>query len=129
MRIDKNGKVKLQSGDYRTGNFVFHAEPKHIKVTAISGVVSWRVSTDTAVGTMVLKAIGDKNNAWLATYAAMNLSQLCVVPDVPFFVKHAELVNGQTMLHPEFYGVSRKSEHEDKQIIEEQKELQQAVEK
>lgn len=130
MKTNKKGKIVLQRGDYRTGNFVFHEENSFIKVMATSGIVSWRILADSAIGQMVRLAIKDKLDGWLSTYAAMNFSQLMVVPDAPFFSKHAELINFQTLAHPEFYGKSAEpvSKEEDDKIIAEEKELQEAVE-
>lgn len=128
MKTDKNGKIVLQKGDYRTGNFVFHRENRFIKVMAVSGIVSWRISTDTAAGRLISIALQEKRDAWLQTYAAMNLSQLCVVPDSDYFVRIAELINSQTAQHPEFYGKEKtESKDEDDKILQEERELQEAV--
>ena len=131
MKTNKKGKIKLQYGDYRVGNFIFHEEPEHIKCMDISGITSWRVSTDTSVGMLIKMGIKEKHDGWLKGYAASIFSQLCVVPDVPFFVKHAELVNAQTAAHPEYYGKQLPTDDkaEDDKILQEEKELYEEIEK
>lgn len=130
MKVNKKGQIVLQKGDYRVNNFIFHEEDNHIKVIAVSGIVSWRVFADSAIGQMILYAIREKLDDWLAIYAAMNFSQLMVVPDHDFFEKHAALVNNQTNSHPEFYGIpaEQPSKEEDDKIVEEEKELHEAIE-
>ncbi len=104
MKTNKKGKIILQVGDYRVDNFVFHEERNFVKIMASSGIVSWRVSLDTSVGMMVRMAIKEKHDNWLKTYAACIFSQITVVPDMPFFEKHARLINEQVLAHPEYYG-------------------------
>ncbi len=131
MKTDRKGRIRLERGDYRVGNFVFHHEPNHIKVMAISGMTSWRVSLDTAVGMLVAEGIKQKKDRWLGIYAACNFSQLCVVPDPDFLAKHAELVNAQTEAHPEFYGKEKPTEDKaaDDAILKEEKELQEELDR
>ena len=131
MKLNKKGQIRLQRGDYRVGNFIFHEEPEHIKCMDISGLVSWRVSADTSVGMLIKMGIKEKHDGWLKGYAASIFSQLCVVPDVPFLVKHAELINAQTAAHPEYYGkpLPTDGKAEDDKILQEEKELQEEIEK
>ncbi len=131
MKLNKKGQIRLQRGDYRVGNFIFHEEPEHIKCMDISGLVSWRVSADTSVGMLIKMGIKEKHDGWLKGYAASIFSQLCVVPDVPFLVKHAELINAQTAAHPEYYGkpLPTDDKAEDDKILQEEKELQEELEK
>ena len=130
MKTNKKGKIILQPRDYRAGNFIFHEENYQVKVVAISGIVSWKIGNDTAIGQMVKIAIKEHHDNWLKTYAAMNFSQLMVVPSADFFGRHAELVNAQTAAHPEFYGKSAEqiSKEEDDRIVEEEREFHDAVE-
>lgn len=131
MKTNRKGRIVPQGGDYRVGNFVFHKENKFIKVMCTSGIVSWRVSTDLAVGMLLLDAIKEHHDNWLKTYAASTFSQLCVVPDPHFFEKHAKLVNDQVEAHPEYYGKQPPTDDKEKddQILNEEKELQEAVNK
>lgn len=130
MKTNKKGKIVLQRKDYRVGNFIFHEENYHVKVMAISSIVSWRIGNDTAIGQMVKIAIKEHHDNWLKTYAAMIFSQLMIVPSGDFFEKHAKLLNDQTAAHPEFYGKSAEqiSKEEDDKIVEEERELHDAVE-
>ena len=131
MKTNSKGKVVLQHGDYRVGNFVFHKEPSHIKVTPISGIVSWRVAVETAIGWMLTEALKEKHDNWLHMYASSTFSQLCIVPDQQFFKKHAELVNAQAELHPEYYGKERPTDDKgaDDKILQEEKELAEDMER
>ena len=70
MKTDRKGRIVLQRGDYRVNNFIFHLEPNHIKVMAISGIVSWRVSLDTSVGMLIANGIKEKQDQWLCIYAS-----------------------------------------------------------
>lgn len=130
MKVSRKGTVKLQSGDYRVGNFIFHMEKHHVKVQDLSGITSWRVDLATSVGMLIEMAIKEKHDKWLAQYAAATFSQLCVVPDPAFFVKHAELVNSQVALHPEYYGKEQPTDDKEKDdaILEEERQTQQAIE-
>ncbi len=131
MKTDRKGRIVLQRGDYRVGNFIFHLEPNHIKVMTVSGIVSWRVSLDTSVGMLVAQGVKEKKDTWLGLYASMNFSQLCLVPDQNFFKKHSVLVNKQVEGHPEFYGKVEPTDDkaEDDKILQEEKELQEEIEK
>ena len=131
MKTDRKGRIVLQRGDYRVNNFIFHLEPNHIKVMAISGIVSWRVSLDTSVGMLIANGIKEKQDQWLGIYAACAFSHLCIVPDQKFFEKHSELVNAQVELHPEFYGKAKPTDDKeaDDKILQEEKELHEALEK
>ena len=131
MKTDRKGHIKLQRGDYRVGNFIFHEETSFIKVMPISGMVSWRVSLAMSVGMLVKDAIKEKHDNWLAAYASSVFSQLCVVPDKDFFVKHAGLINAQAQAHPEYYGKTKPTDDkaEDDKILEEEQELHEQIEK
>ena len=131
MKTNKKGKIRLERGDYRVGNFIFHEENNYIKVIASSGIVSWRVSLDLSVAMLIKDAIDNKRDVFLHTYASATFSQLCVVPDVNFFEKHAQLVNAQVEAHPEYYGKQKPSDDkaEDDKILEEERELHETVEK
>ncbi len=131
MKTTRKGQIRLQRGDYRVGNFVFHTEPNHVKVTATSGMAAWRVSLDSSAGMLVANGIKEKQDRWLATYAASVFSQLLVVPDPGFFARHAELINAQTEAHPEFYGKTRPTDDkaEDDAALKEEQELQEELDK
>ena len=126
MKVNRKGQIRLQRGDYRVGNFIFHAEGDHVKVVASSGIASWRVSLYTAVGTLIAEAIKEHHDPWLALYASSTFAQLCVVPDKEFFEKHAQLVNAQVDLHPEYYGKQPPTDdkEQDDAILQEEQQLQ-----
>lgn len=131
MKVKHNAQIRLQKGDYRVGNFVFTREPSYIRVVSITGIVSWRVSLDLSVGMLVLQAMREHHDNWLRTYASSVFSHLSVVPDNPFFVKHAVLVNEQVSAHPEFYGKAQPTDdkEEDDRILQEERELHETIDK
>lgn len=131
MKTNRKGQIRLQTGDYRVGNFVFRKEPSYILVVATSGIVSWRVSLDLSVGMLLLQAIKEHHDNWLRTYAASTFSQLCVVPDADFFAKHATIVNAQVEAHPEYYGKTKPTDDKatDDKILQEERELHDQINK
>lgn len=131
MKTNRKGQIRLQTGDYRVGNFVFRREPSYILVVATSGIVSWRVSLDLSVGMLLLQAIKEHHDNWLRTYAASTFSQLCVVPDSDFFAKHATIVNAQVEAHPEYYGKQKPTDDKatDDKILQEERELHDQINK
>lgn len=130
MKTNKKGVIKLQTGDYRVGNFVFHSEPKFVKVMPVSAIVSWRISTASPAGILVQTAIKEKHDNWLSAYATAVFSQLCVIPDQEFFTRHAELINAQVQNHPEHYGKTAPTDDKktDDDILQEERELQEQLE-
>lgn len=131
MKTNRKAQIRLQNGDYRVGNFVFHDENNHVKCMDISGMTSWRVSADTSVGMLVRLAIKEKHDVWLKNYAAMMFSMLCLVPDNSFFAKHADLINAQVAAHPEYYGKPQPTDdkEEDDRILQEERELHEEINK
>lgn len=131
MKTNRKGKIRLQRGDYRVGNFVFHEENGYIKAMAVSGIASWRISADTSIGMLVGQAMKEHYDNWLTNYAACVLSHLCIVPDTPFFEKHSALINHQVEQHPEYYGKEQPTDDKeaDDKILKEEQELQEELEK
>lgn len=125
MKIDRRGKIRLQDGDYRAGNFIFREEGRHVNVTTASGLASWSASLDTAAGTFLKLALDQRRDDWLMAYATSILAQLLVVPDPQFLLKHSELINAHVMAHPEYYGKTEPTDdkQEDDKILREEKEL------
>ena len=126
----KKGRVRLQAGDVRVGNFVYHAERGHYKLTDINGVFSVRVSGYTPVGMMMRAALDDPagNEVFLHNYAAVIYNALSCVPDMEFL----GAVNGAAVAdvgrHRDMYGVEADvSEEADAGILQEERELDEAT--
>jgi len=86
MKI-KNGKVKLEPGDVRVGNFVYSQIGDRVMLSDISGVFTMGLDKDmTFAGQMLFKIYGmakagDKGSLhYLATYAAIMMNVCSVVP-------------------------------------------------
>lgn len=126
----RKGKVKLQRGDVRVGNFIFHAENEHFKFTDINGVFSLRVSGWTPVGMMMRAALDSpgENETFLHNYASVMYNALSAVPDMDFL----GAVNGAAMdavgRHKELYGIKDEiTPEEDAGILQEERELDEAT--
>jgi len=125
MKIDRKGKILLQDGDYRAGNFIFREEGRHVKVTTASGLASWSASLDTAAGQFLKLILDQKKDDWLMACATSTLANILVVPDADFLIKHSELINAHVMAHPEYYGKTKPTDdkQEDDKILREERDL------
>lgn len=86
MKI-KNGKVKLEPGDVRVGNFVYSRVGERIMLSDIGGIFTMGLDKDaTFAGQMLFEIYGmakdgDKGSLhYLATYAAVMMNVCSVVP-------------------------------------------------
>lgn len=104
MKIS-NGKVKLEKGDVRVGNFVYHPEPNHIKMTDINGFVSFRVSTFSAQGAFLQLLLKEKDNKVLNNYAAVMFNVLGVIPDNDYLLAINTAAEECLKRHKSLYGI------------------------
>lgn len=124
------GKIRLQRGDVRVGNFVFHAERDHYKLTDINGVFSVRVSGQTPVGMMMRAALSDPqgNEVFLHNYAAVMYNVLSCVPDMDLLGAVNRAAVECVERHRDMYGVNEDIAPErDKEILREERELDEAA--
>lgn len=122
MKITKKGNVKLEKGDFRVDNYVFHEEKGFIKVCDINSLVSWRINNLLVGSGVFLKQIlelarGNDENAiaFLRMYAVAGNLFLSVVPDIQkgadggedkfFLLEIIDLCNQCVKRHPEVYGM------------------------
>ena len=127
----KKGNVKLQRGDVRVGNFIFHSERDHYKLTDINGVFSLRVSGYTTIGVMMRAALDDPkgNETFLHNYAAVMYNALSSVPDMEFLATVNDAAVASVDRHKGMYGIEDGiSENADAQILQEEKELEETME-
>lgn len=127
----KKGKMKLQRGDVRVGNFVFHAEKEHYKVQDINGVFSLRLYGGMPAAMMMRTGLSDPqgNENFLHGYAAVMYNVLSCVPDEEYLKAVNEAAIACVNRHKEFYGIKDDvTAEEDAAIVKEEKELEEAVE-
>ena len=127
----KKGNVKLQRGDVRVGNFIFHSERDHYKLTDINGVFSLRVSGYTTIGVMMRAALDDPkgNETFLHNYAAVMYNALSSVPDMEFLAAVNDAAVSSVERHKGMYGIEDEiGDEADAQILQEEKELEETME-
>ena len=127
----KEGKtLRLRKGDVRVGNFIYHAEGDHYKMTDLNGVFSVRVSAYTSVGMMMKAAMASpqENETFLHNYAAVMYNALSAVPDMDFLAAVNSAAVAAVDRHREMYGMKDGlTPEEDAAITEEERELDEAV--
>ena len=123
-------KFKINKGDRRVGNFVYHLEKNAVKVSDINGIVSHRISTFTPKGQFVAMAVEQKDKEdWLMAYAVTVFNVLCAVPDATYMEELNKSAKECVERHPDIYGVKPNiDESEDDKILENEKEVHEAVE-
>ena len=126
-----NGKIKLDKRDVRVGNFVYTIEPDHIKVQDISLTVTHRIHRGIAKSQLLEMMLEDparyKND--LHNYATLMYNLLCTVPDAKFYEDMNTAVLACINRHKDVYGIKEDiTPAEDAKILQEEKELHEAVE-
>lgn len=123
-------KFKINKGDRRVGNFVYHLEKNAVKVSDINGIVSHRISTFTPKGQFVAMAVEQKDKEdWLMAYAVTAFNVLSCVPDATFMEELNKSAKDCLERHPDIYGVKPGIDKaDDDKILENEKEVHDAVE-
>ena len=123
----KRGKVKLEKGDRRVGNFVYHRESGHYKLQDIGGVMSIRVSNVLLAGRMISEVFDDGGENFLANYATTMYNVIGCVPDVEYLTALHKCAVDCINRHKDLYGVKDDiSAEEDAVILREERELAEA---
>lgn len=129
--IIKKNKVKLQRGDVRVGNFVYHAERDHYKLTDINGLFSVRIAGHTPMGMMMRAACDDPqgNDTFLHNYAAVIYNALSSIPDGEWMTEVNRASLDAVSRHREMYGIREDvSSEEDEAILRGVRETEEAIE-
>ena len=111
----KTGRVKLEAGEIRIGNFFFKDEAPgddfgHIKVSDLNSTITHRVMKRMPVGIWMLHHIGKvkegsgDSEATLQTFVAVMWSVFSVVPDDAFIQDMIDATKENFERHPEWYG-------------------------
>lgn len=125
MKITKQGTIKLNKNDLRTGNFVWSKEKSHIVVQDINTLFKLRISKNIAVGQLMEIAIDDKKTEWLHIYASIMFGVCCTVPDNEYLEELISLAEKCTERNKSIY---YKEEETDEEALQRVKEVQEAVE-
>lgn len=120
MKVLQDGKVRLEKGERRIGNFFIKLEDNHVKIQDLSSMFTHRVSRRLAIGIWLenMMKLGEKGEPSLKAYFATAWTVFTVVPDdaaIDGFVKlSTEAINR----HPEWYGgrVSDKPEADEEAL-------------
>lgn len=126
-----NGKVKLGKRDIRVGNFVYTNEPDHINIQDINLTITHRINRHIAKGQLLEMMLEDpekyKND--LHNYATLMYNFLCTVPDATLYDDINKAVLDCINRHKDVYGIKEDiTPAEDAKILQEEKELHEAVE-
>ena len=129
MKIGKDGKLKLSKDERQIGNFIYKNEPEHIKICDINSQMTHRVAKHLNIGRMLEMALKEKQDNWLANYAAMTWIYSNIVTDEQFFLDIDKACVDCVNRHKEFYGIKEDiTPEQDKEILEESKEVYEAIE-
>lgn len=111
MKI-KKGKVKLESGDIRVGNFVFHPEKHHVKMCDVNDTISFRISVFTTNGRMLKMAMDGKKLDALQNYAIVMYNALGVAFDNTLLEDLNNAAISCMERHKDLYGIEDKPSDE-----------------
>lgn len=118
MKISR-GKIRLQAGETRVGNFVVADKNGMVQVRDISGGVFFSVSKSLPKG-MLLEYMAKENQEGLKGIIAVTWNFLSVVPDMAFLGGVNTLCKECAERHPEMYGAKAglTDEEQDKELAE-----------
>lgn len=129
MKTTKDGKLKLSKDERQIGNFVYKNEPEYIKICDINSQMTHRVAKHLNIGRMLEMALKEKQDNYLANYAAMTWLYSNIVTDEQFFLDIDKACVACVNRHKEFYGIKEDiTPEQDKEILEESKEVYDAIE-
>lgn len=120
--------MKLGKGDKRVGNFIYHLESDHIKISDINGVITHRHSLFTSNGMGLETIFKDDNVQAMENYAVVMFNVIGCFPDGEFLAAINKAAVECIQRHPEIYGVDPEiSEEKDAEILKEEKELKESM--
>ena len=128
MKTTKDGKIKLEKGEVRIGNFFFRdeGENEHIRVTDLNSCFTIRVLKRMPLGIWLdnmidLSKVDVNGGNTLKTWAAVMWSLLSVVPDDEFVKEIIRSTEDALNRHPEWYGYDKNGD--DEEAIQDMKEM------
>lgn len=135
MKTTKDGKVKLEKGEVRVGNFFFRdeGEDKYIRVTDLNSCFTIRALKRMPLGIWLdnmidLSRVDVKGGDTLKTWAAVMWSLLAVVPDDEFVREIIKSTEDALNRHPEWYGYDKNADDDEAlREVKEIKEMEEAL--
>jgi hypothetical protein len=129
MKTTKDGKLKLSKDERQIGNFVFKNEPEYIKICDINSQITHRVAKHLNIGRFLEMGLKEKDDNSLANYATLLWLFSNILPDVEFVNDIDKACGACVNRHKEFYGIKEDiTPEQDKEILEESKEVYEAIE-
>lgn len=128
MKTNKDGKIKLEPGEYRSGNFVYKREGTHVKIIDINSQMSHRMACHLNVGRLLNEALTLKSDNFLHEYASMLWLFSNVVPDRDFMREINDACVACINRKKELYGLKEDiNKSEDDRILQEERELREGL--
>ena len=129
MRVSKDGKLKLSKDERQIGSFIWKNEAEYIKICDINSQMTHRISKSLNIGRMMEMALKDRQDNWLANYAAMVWLFSNIVTDEQFFHDIDKACIDCVNRHKDFCGIKEDIPvEEDAEILQESKEIYEAIE-
>lgn len=108
MKVTKEGKVRLERGEKRFGNFFVRdeGENKPFKVTDLNSCFSIRISKRMPVGIWLwnIMKMGEKGDETIHTWISTVWALLSVAPDQEFVTDLIRAADANIVRHPDWYG-------------------------
>jgi len=108
MRVNKDGKVRLEKGETRIGNFFVRDEGDngYVSVTDLNSCYKIRLLKRMPLGIWItnLLELGDEGKNSIKTWIAVMWSLLSVVPDDGFVQELIKSTEDALKRHPDWYG-------------------------
>ena len=106
MKVTKDGKVKLEKGEVRTGNFIVRdeGENKHIKVLDLNSCFTIRVDKSMPLGVWLDNMLGENGLNTIRTWCSAMWAVLSVAPDQEYVVGLVNAADANLKRHPDWYG-------------------------
>lgn len=135
MKTTKDGKIKLEKGEVRIGNFFFRdeGENEHIRVTDLNSCFTIRVLKRMPLGIWLdnmidLSKVDVNGGNTLKTWAAVMWSLLSVVPDDEFVRVLIKSTEEALNRHPDWYGYDKDADDDEAlQDVKEMKEFEEEI--
>ena len=108
MRVNKDGKVRLEKGEIRVGNFFVRDEGDNGYISAIdlNSCFKIRIQKRMPLGIWLGNIVetGEAGHSTIKTWVAVMWSLLSVVPDDQFVKELMTSTNDALNRHPDWYG-------------------------
>ena len=131
MKRLASGELRLAGNERRIGNFIIKNADDYIQMYDLGSVFCVKVKKTMPIGVWLHNVWkqGEKGNDTIKTYIATMWSVLAVAPDNDFIQNLLDVTKDCLERHPDWYGMDKVSDEEDAKIIQEEKELNEFIEK